>query len=182
VRSVCVIYMAWAIWITGLPGSGKTTIAHEVVNRLKDRKLKMLQLDEIRAIVTPTPTYSEAERDILYSFLAYMAKVLTECGINVIIDATANRRRYRELARMLIPHFAEVYIRCSLETCILREARRVAKYSPKGIYEKSKKKGAEVPGVNVAYEETYNPEVKINSDDVSPQEAAELIIEYIGRP
>jgi len=85
--------MAWAIWITGLPGSGKTSIAREVADGLKDERLKTLQLDEIRIIVTPQPTYSEQERDIVYAFLAYTAKVLTECGVNVIIDATANRKR-----------------------------------------------------------------------------------------
>jgi len=85
--------MAWAIWITGLPGSGKTSVVREVATKLKGKKLRTLQLDEIRTIVTPHPTYSEQERDILYAFLAYTAKALTECGVNVIIDATANRKR-----------------------------------------------------------------------------------------
>ena len=67
--------MAWAIWITGLPGSGKTSIAREVAERLEEERLKTLQLDEIRTIVTPQPTYSEQERDIVYAFLAYTAKV-----------------------------------------------------------------------------------------------------------
>ena len=171
--------MAWAIWITGLPGSGKTTIAREVAHRLKDERLKRLQLDEIRTIVTPQPTYSEQERDIVYAFLAYTAKVLTECRVNVIIDATANRRRYRDLARRLIPRFAEVYISCSLDTCVRREADRVTEFTPSGIYEKSRAPEAAVPGVNVAYETTEDPELTIDSERVTPTEAAEVIVQEI---
>ncbi len=173
--------MAWAVWITGLPGSGKTTIAREVAHRLGDQKLKVLQLDEIRAVVTPRPRYTEDERDIVYSFLAYTAKVLTECGINVIIDATANRARYRQFARTLIPRFAEVYVSCSLETCMRREARRRAEFAPKDIYVKAKKQGATVPGVNVDYEATEHPEVTIDSERITPTQAAELISDEIRR-
>ena len=66
-----------------------------------------------------------------------MAKLLAEEGINVMIDATANRRRYRDLARQLIPNFAEVFIRAPLEICRTREAKRKAKFSPKDIYKKA---------------------------------------------
>ncbi len=173
--------MTWAIWITGLPGSGKSTVAREVANRLKGKKLRTLQLDEIRTIVTPHPTYSEQERDILYAFLAYAAKVLTECGVNVIIDATANRKRYRDLARRLIPRFVEIYVSCSLETCKRREAHRIAEFTPWGIYEKSKAPEAAVPGVNVPYEMTENPELTIDSESVGPAEAAEIIVQEIKR-
>ena len=173
--------MAWAIWITGLPGSGKSTVAREVAHRLKDKKLRTLQLDEIRTIVTPHPTYSEQERDILYAFLTYAAKVLTECGVNVIIDATANRKRYRDLARRLIPLFVEIYVSCSLETCKRREAHRIAEFTPRGIYEKSKAPEAAVPGVNVPYETTKNPELTIDSERAAPKEAAEIIVQEIKR-
>jgi adenylylsulfate kinase len=173
--------MAWAIWITGLPGSGKTTVTREVADRLNGEKLRTLQLDEIRTIVTPHPTFSEQERDIVYAFLAYTAKVLTESGVNVIIDATANRKRYRDLARQLIPHFVEVYISCSLETCRQREAHRVAEFTPKRIYEKSQAPEAAVPGVNVPYEMTKDPELIIDSERVAPKEAAEIIAQEIKR-
>jgi adenylylsulfate kinase len=173
--------MAWAIWITGLPGSGKTTVAREVADRLKGDKLRTLQLDEIRTIVTPRPTYSEQERDIVYAFLAYTAKVLTECDVNVIIDATANRKRYRDLARRLIPRFVEVYVSCSLETCRQREVHRIAEFTPKKIYEKSKAPEAAVPGVNVPYETTTDPELTIDSERVAPAEAAEIIVQEIRR-
>ena len=137
--------MAWVMWFTGLPGCGKTTIADRVKAKLSEKGMyaKILQLDEIRRAITPEPKYTEEERDIVYASLAYMAKLLADEGINVMIDATANRRRYRDFARHLIPNFAEVFIRAPLEICRSREAKRKAKFSPKGIYKKACRKGGD---------------------------------------
>ncbi len=166
--------MAFAVWFTGLPGSGKTVIASRTAVILKKEGIcvKILQLDEIRKVLTPDPKYTEDERNIVYAALAYMAKILTECGVNVLIDATANWRRYRDAARSLIPEFGEIFIRCSLEVCMEREAHRKAVFSPKKIYEKSSFKGANVPGVNVPYEEPINPIAVIDSEKMKPDEGA----------
>ena len=127
------------MWFMGLPGCGKTTIADKVLTILSENGItaRMLQLDEIRRAITPEPKYTEEERDIVYASLAYMAKLLADEGINVIIDATANRRRYRDFARCLIPNFAEVFIRTPLPVCMEREANRKAKFSPKEHLQKS---------------------------------------------
>jgi len=166
--------MAFAVWFTGLPGSGKTVIASRTASiiRQKGFNIRILQLDEIRRVLTPAPKYTDDERDIVYASLGYMAKLLTECGTNVFIDATANRRRYRDAARKIIPQFAEVFIKCPLSVCMEREAHRKAAFSPKGIYKKSAQAGATVPGVNVPYEEPLNPEIVIESDKMKPDEAA----------
>jgi adenylylsulfate kinase len=173
--------MAWVVWFTGLPGCGKTTIAKAVKARLSEKGIeaKILQLDEIRRVVTPNPKYTEEEREIVYASLAYMAKLLAEAGMNVIVDATANRRRYRDLARILVPDFAEVYIRADIDTCIAREARRKAEYAPKDIYKKAVQERAAVPGVNVEYEEPMNPEIDVNSSMMSPENSAEFIARRI---
>ena len=82
-------------------------------------------------------------------------------GRDVIIDATGNMRKWRELARSLIPRYAEVYLKCSLEECAQRErSRRETRGAPKDIYLKGKK-GWPVPGVNAPYEEPLNPEIAI---------------------
>jgi len=72
--------MAWVMWFTGLPGCGKTTIAQRVKAMLSEMgtEVKILQLDEIRKEITPVPRYTEEEREIVYSSLAYMAKLLAE--------------------------------------------------------------------------------------------------------
>jgi adenylylsulfate kinase len=169
--------MAWVLWFTGLPGCGKTTIAARVKTILgkKGTSARILQLDEIRKMITPQPKYTEEERDIVYASLAYMAKLLAEEGINVMIDATANRRRYRDLARRTIPNFGEVFIRAPLDVCIDRERKRNAKFSPRDIYKKAATQKALVPGVNVAYEEPEAPEIVVDTTSMSPEEAAQFI-------
>lgn len=173
--------MAFAVWFTGLPGSGKTAISSRAAAVLKKNgiDIKLLQLDEIRRVLTPVPKYTDEERDIVYASLAYMAKLLTECGRNVFIDATANRRKYRDAARKIMPQFAEVYVRCPVELCMEREARRKAVFSPKGIYKKSARGGATVPGVNVPYEEPLKPEILIDSDKMKPDESARKVADAI---
>ncbi len=176
--------MTWAVWITGLPGSGKTVIAQKVSRILEERgivsgSVKVLELDEIRRFITPRPTYSDEEREIVYASLVYITKLLVESGTPVIVDATANRRKYRERARETIPNFAEVYVNCSLDTCRGREGRRKAKYAPSGIYNKAMDKGATVPGVNVPYEEPTKPEVVVNSETMSVKACAERVVAFI---
>jgi adenylylsulfate kinase len=173
--------MAFVAWFTGLPGCGKTTIASAVKARLLDNGIdvKILQLDEIRKVITPDPKYTNEERDIVYASLAYMAKLLSETGVNVIIDATANKRSYRDLARKLVPNFIEVYISADIVTCMAREAERKAQFAPKDIYKNAVLENATVPGVNVAYEAPINPEIEVDSYMVKPGQSAEFISKRI---
>lgn len=174
--------MTWAVWITGLPSSGKTALARKVRTILKDlgvANVTVLELDEIRKFITPQPTYSDEEREIVYASLVYMAKLLVDCGTPVIIDATANRRRYRDRARAVIPNFAEVYVKCSLDTCVARERRRRARHAPTGIYKRSQEEGATVPGVNVPYEEPEKPEVVVDSETMTTKKCAERVVEFL---
>lgn len=175
------LLMSWVIWFTGLPGCGKTTIAQRVKARLEEQGIavKVLELDEIRRTITPEPTYTDQEREVVYASLAYMAKLLSESGTNVIVDATANLRRYRDLARKLVPEFAEVYVKASLEACIERERGRKAVYSPKGIYEKAGGMGAAVPGVDVAYEEPLDPGVVVDAERLDPDQNAVVVVDWI---
>ncbi|VUT23638.1 MAG: putative adenylyl-sulfate kinase [Candidatus Methanolliviera sp. GoM_asphalt] len=169
----------WALWITGLPGSGKSTIARKVRDKLLDREIlcKILKLDEIRKFITPDPRYTEEERDIVYYSLAYMAKLTVDDGKNVIIDATANRMRYRKKAKDTIVNFIEAYVRCPLEICMEREGKREIKYFPQGIYKKGlDKESNTVPGIGVPYEES-NPEIIVDSSKDSAEKCSDMIVE-----
>lgn len=172
--------MAWAVWFTGLPGCGKTTIARRTREHLSRMgvEARILELDEIRKVITPNPRYTDEERDIVYASLAYMAKLLCDAGVNVIIDATANRRSYRDLARKLVDRFAEVYIKAPLDVCMEREAARKAEFAPKNVYKKAAS-GARVPGVGVAYEEPLRPEIVVDTTTMDPESAAEHISKRI---
>ncbi|MCX8027062.1 MAG: adenylyl-sulfate kinase [Thermodesulfovibrionales bacterium] len=165
------------IWITGLPGSGKSTIAELLKNKIEDSII--LRVDEIRRFLTPTPTYSEEEREIVYRALVFTALKIYQMNHTVIVDATANLRRWRDLARNSIERFVEVYVKCPLDVCMLREKTRDEHFgAPTNIYEKAKS-GWPVPGVNVPYEEPLNPEITIESDKTMPQEALDLIIKRL---
>ena len=166
-----------AIWITGLPGSGKSTVADEV--QKNHPEFVILRMDQLRKIVTPYPTYSDAERDIVYRALVYLAGKLTELGHNVIIDATGNLGKWRELARQLIPRYIEVYLRCPIDVCMQREKQRMETHeAPKDIYQKGTA-GWPVPGVTAPYEEPLNPELAIDTDSNTIEEAVAKIIKKI---
>jgi len=168
-----------ALWITGRPGSGKSTLADEL--KKAHPEFTMLRMDEFRKIVTPNPTYSDPERDIVYRSLVYISKMLTERGHDVIIDATGNLRRWRDLARQLIPRYLEVYLRCPIELCIERETSRPETHAaPREIYKKGAA-GWPVPGIGVPYEEPLHPEIVIDTESTSIENAVGKITAEIER-
>src|SRR5579859_6443270 len=111
---------AFAIWMTGLPSSGKSTITRALVEQLKQQAVDVavLESDALRTVITPHPSYSEEERDTFYSAMAFIGALLVTHGVPVIFDATANRHRYRDAARRAIARFIEVYVDSPLETCV----------------------------------------------------------------
>ena len=176
--------MKFCLWITGLPGSGKSTIARSLAVMMEQSGMDIviLNLDEIRKILTPAPTYTEEEREFVYRSLVLMAKLLVEqeCK-NVMIDATGNRRKFRNLARELIPQFAEVYVKCPIELCRRREASRRGGLVEKDLYQKAEtgRLRGKLPGVTVPYEAPETPDVEVPSDRLNPQESAEMILTYV---
>jgi len=162
----------FAIWITGLPASGKTALAEVIIRRLDEwygMKVTHLESDTLRKVLTPEPIYSLKERDWFYEVMTFMGQMLTSNGISVILDATANRRRHRDKARTSITKFMEVYVKCPLQSCMARD--------PKGIYQMAKTgKASTVPGIQDAYEEPEAPEIIIESDRLSPEEGAEHVL------
>jgi adenylylsulfate kinase len=165
----------FAIWITGIPASGKSTITREVVKELRKRNVSALVLesDEMRKILTPAPTYSAEERDAFYRSLALIGEMITRNGINVIFDATANKQAYRDLARTLIPKFLEVYVKCPLDICMKRD--------PKGIYGLAAAgKSATVPGIQSPYEPPIRPEITLEGK-APPETESDVIVDKLVR-
>ncbi len=173
--------MAWAAWLTGLPGSGKSSVARETARRLEARgmRVRVLELDEIRRVVTPSPGYTAEEREIVYRALAYMAWLLCNEGVSVIIDATAHRRRFRDAARALIPAFAEIYLCASLSTCRARAGDRRGGYAPADVYGQAGREGSTVPGVDEAYEPPLHPELVIDAETLDVTDAAEQTAQFL---
>lgn len=164
----------FAVWLTGIPASGKSTIASALSNELEKMSCHtvVLESDELRKILTPNPTYSEEEREHFYDVLVFIGELMVENGVNVIFDATANRRRYRDKARSKIERFYEVHVLCPAEVCMQRD--------PKGLYEQAKGgRISTLPGIQTGYESPKNPEITIYSDKETTEKAVEKIIKEL---
>ncbi len=151
------------VWFTGLPSSGKTTLARKVARALAKRGRAHLLLDgdEVRAALTPTPGYGPKARSDFYRTLGALAVMLARQGQVVLVAATANRRAFRDWARKRAPRFVEVYVDTPLEVCIRRNA--------KGLYGRARA----LPGVGVRYEAPRRPEVRGTS--------VEAVLRALGR-
>jgi adenylylsulfate kinase len=173
--------VSWAIWITGRPGSGKSTLARAVAARLSDEGLpvSVLELDAMRRVVTPIPTYSDAERDLIYRALVWVASILVKAGVPVIVDATAHRREWRDLARTVLPAFAEVQLLCGLDACRGRAAARANGQASRDVYARAGTPGARVPGVDLQYEAASAPELTIDTETMAVDAAAALACELV---
>ena len=166
------IQPAFAVWVTGLPASGKSSLVAALASQLGARgvDVAVLESDVLRKIFTPHPVYSEEERDIFYEQMVYLGVLLTQHGVPVIFDATANRRRYREGARQRIAKFIEVYVDSPLGACIRRD--------PKGIYRRGLEgTAAAVPGLQIEHEAPENPDLVVHGDEENPERAGERMIE-----
>ncbi|MCZ7382455.1 MAG: adenylyl-sulfate kinase [Candidatus Methanoperedens sp.] len=173
----------WVIWVTGMPGSGKSTLARLVARRLYRRHVaaQVLSVEMVREVLTPRPRYTEDERHVVYSTLVFVSTMLARNDVNVIIDATANRRRYRDEARRRITRFAEIYLKCPLEVCMQREKGRKRRFgAPSRIYAKARTGASKtVPGVGVPYEIPHSAELTVDTSLLRPNQSAEQISQFV---
>ena len=186
----------WVLWFTGLPGSGKSTIAHAVHTELlgQGRDVALLVMDERRKTYFPKPAYTEEERKVAYNLIAHEAAELAAQGQGVILDATGHRLSVRQEARALIPRFAEVYVNCPLPEAMRREAVRSSLLSvgghPRGyaatpgMYQKAlmrRRTGQDMPGlgevvgVDVPFEEDPQAECVLDALLPVPENKAQVL-------
>jgi adenylylsulfate kinase len=143
------------VWLTGLPASGKTTLAKKAREQLGGI---LLDSDELRDVLG-TGSYDAAGRDDFYRRLGELAALLARQGHLVLVAATAPRRAHRDAARVLAPRFVEVYVATPLDECERRD--------PKGLYARARAGDAPaLPGIGVPYEPPLAPEV-VTSDSVT---------------
>ena len=182
----------WVIWFVGLPGSGKSTYARAVFKVLQMEKVdvRYLSMDERRKTYIPVPEYTEKERISAYRSFVEEAAQIAYHGKNVIMDGTAHRLSMRKQMRQLIPRFAEIFVRCSLETAMQRERNRPEGTVMADLYEKAlnrKETGiqieglGEVIGVDTEFEENLSAECVIDSDRESIKQGRDRVLALLAR-
>jgi len=166
-----VLEKGFCIWFTGVPASGKSTIAGAVEKRLRARgvKLENLDADEVRKNLSPDLKFSKEDRDMNTKRLAYMSMLLCRNGVSALVAAVASYREFRDRARRMIDNFVEVFVDCPTEVCRQRD--------PKGLYARGDRGEVnDIAGVHQPYEEPLDPEVHLKTDQMTVDEAADTVI------
>jgi adenylyl-sulfate kinase len=161
----------FVVWLTGLPGSGKTTIARELEPELKKRGLcvEVLDGDEIRQNLSKGLGFSREDRETHLKRVTYVAKLLSRNGVAVIAAFISPYRNIREYARKETTNFIEVYVKCSVEAC--------AKRDPKGLYKKaSSGQIKDLTGPQDLYEEPLQPDLVVDTEKLDLRESVDTIL------
>lgn len=159
------------VWFTGLPCSGKTTLALKLSAELKKRGILCEDLDGdvTRKYLSKGLGFSKEDRDENIRRVGFVCSLLTRHGAMVTAAFVSPYRVIRDEIRAMIGNFVEIYVKCSLETCIARDV--------KGMYKKAL--AGEIKnftGVSDPFEEPLHPELVIESDKESEEESLRKIL------
>ena len=159
----------FVVWLTGLPASGKTAIARGLEAELCKRttRVEVLDGDEVRRNLSPGLGFSKEDRETHAKRVVYVARLLSRNGVGVIVALISPYRSFRKYAREQIEGFVEVWVKCSLKTCVERD--------PKGLYKKALSgQITNLTGMQDPYEEPVNPEITVDTEN-------ETVDESVGR-
>ncbi|HEY5547139.1 MAG TPA: adenylyl-sulfate kinase [Gemmatimonadaceae bacterium] len=159
------------LWFTGLPSSGKSTIAREVFQRLLDRGLPVELLDgaEVRESLSRGLSFSKEDREEHIRRIGYVAKLLSRNGVIAICAAVSPYRATRDEVRRNTTHFVEIYVECPVAVAEARDRD--------GWYARARRgEVQDFTGVNAPYEPPDSPEVHIRSDQESVDDAATRVL------
>lgn len=164
----------FTVWFTGLPSSGKSTLARTLEQELQSRgrHVEVFDGDEFRLRLSKGLGFSKEDRDENIRRISFVARLVTRCGGVAITCAISPYRELRNEARGEIGRFAEVYVSCPVEVCIERDV--------KGLYRKAI--SGEIPnftGISDPYEEPLNPEVVVDTAIETVEESVGKIIESL---
>ena len=164
----------FVLWFTGYSGAGKSTVAGVVLDRLRERSVAVERLDgdEVRTHLSKGLTFSREDRDINVRRIGWVAGLLSRHGVGVITAAISPYADVRGEAREMATNFVEVFVDASLEECRQRDV--------KGLYARAER--GEIPnftGISDPYEPPQNPEVHLHTDQESPEESAQHVVDYL---
>jgi adenylylsulfate kinase len=165
-------HQGFTLWLTGLPRSGKSTVAGLVAGRLRSlgvERIEVLDGDVVREGLCKDLGFSRADRTENIRRIAFVSKLLTRNGVAVIVAAISPYREDRELAREEIQSFVEVWAKASVDACADRDY--------KGLYEKARRgEITNLTGVNDPYEEPEDADLVLDTENDSPEASAEQVM------
>ncbi len=164
------------IWLTGLSGAGKSTVANLLARRLRadGARVEVLDGDVIRTNLSKGLGFSKEDRDTNIRRIGFVCSLLSRNGVIAIAAAISPYRSVREEVRATNTNFVEVFADCPLDTLVKRDV--------KGLYTKAL--AGEIKnftGVSDPYEAPENPEVRFDSDVETPDESAAVVWDYLVR-
>jgi adenylyl-sulfate kinase len=164
------------IWLTGLSGSGKSTVANAVESRLfqQGHRTYLLDGDNVRHGLNRDLGFTEADRVENIRRFGEVAKLFADAGLIVLVSVISPFQGERNMVRDLLDdgEFVEVFVNASLATCEQRD--------PKGLYARARKGEIQnFTGIDSPYEAPLNPELVLDTDKLSPDEAADQVIAFI---
>ncbi len=166
----------FTVWLTGLSGAGKSTIARVLAYELQLRGLpiEIIDGDVIRTTLCKGLGFSREDRDTNIARIALVCALLTKHGVAVISAAISPYAQARDAARVTIGNFVEVYVECPLEVVKARDI--------KGLYEKAERgEIAHFTGVSDPYEPPAQPEIVTQTHRESVDESVAKILSYLER-
>jgi adenylylsulfate kinase len=164
----------FVVWLTGLPASGKTTVARELEDELRGRGLRVevMDGDEVRKGLSRDLGFSKEDREIHAMRVAYVSKLLSRNGVAVIVALISPYRSFRQAIREDIEHFIEVFVRCPVEEC--------AKRDPKGLYAKAfAGEVKDFTGVDDPYEDPDSPELVLDTVEEETAESVDKVLAWL---
>ena len=164
------------IWMTGLSGSGKTTVAKGVERYLHSQGIlnQLLDGDNIRVGISSNLTFSSEDRAENIRRISEISKLFLNCGIVTINCFVSPTIEIRNIAKQIIgaENFIEVYINASVDTCEERDV--------KGLYKKARKGEIKnFTGISAPFEAPKSPEIEINTAQLSIDESVQKVLDYI---
>ncbi len=164
------------VWMTGLSGCGKSTVATELQKQLFDRgcSVYILDGDNIRHGLNSDLGFSPEDREENIRRIGQVAKLFAESGTIAITSFISPYRKDRDINRALLPEgeFIEIFVKASLEVCEQRD--------PKGLYKKARAGIIpEFTGISAPYEEPLHPELVIETDKLSVEKSTLKILDYL---
>jgi adenylylsulfate kinase len=164
----------FVLWLTGLSGAGKSTVASVLAGDLLQRghRVEVLDGDEVRTNLCQELGFSREDRDTNIARIGYVAGKLAKHGVAVVVAAISPYRQARDRVRASVTNFVEVHVAAPVETCAARDVKGLYAKAMAGVIEN-------FTGVSDPYEAPLRPEVVLHTEHEKVHESAAKVLAWL---